>query len=311
MLNFLPSSVLFLICNILFIFNTLICTGIISLGGIVKLLLPINSGRRLITVIMDKVMWMWATGNGGILKLTSKLEWDVKGLENLDKNSWYLIISNHLSGFDIAAHTYVLRNHIPMLKFFLKKELLYIPFLGLGCWAMGMPFMDRASPKKLKKNPKLRGKDLQTTRKACEQFLNTPTSIMNYVEGSRFTEEKHQRQNSPYRYLLKPKAGGIAFTLSAMGEQFSSLLNITIVYPNTSKDILGDALRGKVNKVVVRIESLPVPFVDDKKYFADKDYRVAFQRWLNDIWFKKDEQIHQLLLENQAKEECQQQVEQL
>lgn len=304
MLNFLPGPVLYFLSTLLLIINTVVWASLISLGGIIKLLLPFTAARNGLTHIMNRFMWAWATCNGGILFLLADIEWDVEGLENLDKHSWYLLISNHLSGFDIAAQTYVLRNHIPMLKFFLKKELLYVPFLGLGCWSLDMPFMTRTSPAKLKKNPKLKGKDLETTRRACEKFRGMPTSIINYVEGSRFTEEKRIRQDSPYRYLLRPKAGGIAFALSAMGEQFTNLLDVTLVYPEAiHKDALDEVMHGRMKKIVVRVKVLPVPQVDNKRYFAEAAYRVEFQRWLNELWEKKDEEIHQLMLKHNVPSE--------
>ncbi|ACA84707.1 acyltransferase [Shewanella woodyi] len=298
MLNFLPASLLYLMSSLLLVINTTVWAGLISIGGIIKLFVPFTAGRNLLTKIMNRFMWAWATCNGGILYLLADIEWDIQGLENLDKNSWYLLISNHLSGFDIAVQTYVLRNNIPMLKFFLKRELMFVPFLGLGCWALDMPFMSRTSPAKLKKNPKLKGKDLISTRRACEKFKTMPTSIINYVEGSRFTEEKRVRQDSPYRYLLRPKAGGIAFTLSAMGEQFTHLLNCTLVYPEAQSDPLSEVMHGKIKKIIVKIEVLPVPQVDNKRYFSEAPYRVEFQRWLNQLWEEKDEQIHQVMLEH-------------
>ncbi|MBW8184558.1 acyltransferase [Shewanella nanhaiensis] len=298
MLNFLPASLLYLMSSLLLVINTTVWAGLISIGGIIKLFVPFTTGRNLLTKIMNRCMWAWATCNGGILYLLADIEWDIQGLENLDKNSWYLLISNHLSGFDIAVQTYVLRNNIPMLKFFLKRELMFVPFLGLGCWALDMPFMSRTSPAKLKKNPKLKGKDLISTRRACEKFKTMPTSIINYVEGSRFTEEKRVRQDSPYRYLLRPKAGGIAFTLSAMGEQFTHLLNCTLVYPEAQSDPLSEVMHGKIKKIIVKIEVLPVPQVDNKRYFSEAPYRVEFQRWLNQLWEEKDEQIHQVMLEH-------------
>ena len=291
MLTFLPGPVLYILSLTLLIINTSLWGSLLTVGGIIKLLLPFKGVRSVLTKIMNRFMWAWATCNGGILYLISNIEWDISGLEKLDPNGWYLIISNHVSGFDIAAQTYVLRNHIPMLKFFLKKELLYVPIMGLGCWALDMPFMDRTSPAKLKKNPKLRGKDLETTRKACERFKDYPTSIINYVEGSRFTEEKRLRQDSPYRHLLRPKASGIAFTLSAMGEQFTNLLNITLVYPETSEAVLSSVMHGRTKKVVMRVEVLPVPHVDSTDYFSNADTRVTFQRWLNQLWSEKDQLI--------------------
>ncbi|MCL1112022.1 acyltransferase [Shewanella basaltis] len=299
MLTFLPGPVLFILSLSLLIINTTIWGSLITIGGIIKLLLPFKVVRTVLTYIMNRFMWAWATCNGSILYLISNIEWDISGLEKLDPNRWYLLISNHVSGFDIAAQTYVLRNHIPMLKFFLKKELLYVPILGLGCWALDMPFMNRTSAAKLKKNPKLKGKDLETTRRACERFKDVPTSIINYVEGSRFTEEKRLRQDSPYRHLLRPKASGIAFTLSAMGEQFTHLLNITLVYPETSEKVLSNVMHGRTKKVVMCIEVLPVPHVDANDYLNHADTRVAFQRWLNQLWSEKDHMIDDLLQQHQ------------
>ncbi|MCT8864105.1 acyltransferase [Shewanella xiamenensis] len=299
MLNFLPGPVLFILSLSLLFINTALWGTLVCLGGLVKMLMPAQGARNAVTGLMNRFMWAWATCNGGILYLIAKIEWDVEGLEGLNKNSWYLLISNHLSGFDIAAQTYLLRNHIPMLKFFLKKELIYVPIMGLGCWALDMPFMDRTSPAKLKKNPKLKGKDLATTRRACEKFKNMPTSIINYVEGSRFTEDKRQRQDSPYRHLLRPKAGGIAFTLSAMGEQFTNLLDVTVVYPDAPDDVLFGVMNGKVRKIIVRVRALPVPQVDATRYFSESEYRVEFQRWLNQVWAEKDDQIAALLQQHQ------------
>ncbi|WP_028773653.1 acyltransferase [Shewanella waksmanii] len=300
MFNFLPGPVLFLLSSVLLVINTVVWSSFIIIGGLIKFVMPIRVIRTGLSHLMNRFMWAWALCNGGILFLIAKIEWDVEGLEGLKPDGWYLLISNHLSGFDIAALTYVLRNNIPMLKFFLKKELLYVPFMGLGCWALDMPFMNRTSPKQLKKNPRLKGKDLETTRRSCAKFKYTPTSIINYVEGSRFTKEKHARQGAPYRYLLRPKAGGIAFTLSAMGEQFTNLLNVTLVYPDAPDDVLAGVMHGKVKRIVVRIETLPVPEVDDKRYFNDAECRAQFQRWLNGIWQQKDEQIHQILLKHDS-----------
>ncbi|MCC4834676.1 acyltransferase [Shewanella sp. 1_MG-2023] len=298
MLNFLPGPIIFFISTCLLIINTVLWAGLISIGGIIKLFIPFQGPSKALLSLMNRFMWAWATCNGGILALIAKVEWDIQGLDGLDQNGWYLLISNHVSGFDIAAQTYILRNNIPMLKFFLKRELIFVPFLGLGCWALGMPFMNRTSPAKLKKNPKLKGKDLETTRKACEKFKNTPTSIINYVEGSRFTLDKHRRQQSPYRHLLRPKAGGIAFTLSAMGEQFTGLLNMTLAYPDADakakEGVLYQVMSGRVKRIVVRVEQLPVPVVDSEVYFSQAETRVEFQRWLNNVWLEKDQQLDEI-----------------
>ena len=84
----------------------------------------------------------------------------------------------------------------------------------------------------LKKHPEMRAKDQEATRRACAKFALIPTSVTNFMEGTRFTPAKHARQQSPYRYLLKPKAGGVALALHALGDKFHSILDVTIVYPD-------------------------------------------------------------------------------
>ena len=131
-----------------------------------------------------------------------------------------------ISSFQITRHGLTswccrksLTAAVPFLKFFLKKELIWVPILGIAWWALDFPFMKRYSAAVLKKRPHLRGKDIEITRQACKKFKSLPVSIMNFVEGTRFTREKHDKQKSPFTHLLKPKAGGIGFVLSTMGEQ--------------------------------------------------------------------------------------------
>jgi hypothetical protein len=49
---------------------------------------------------------------------------------------------------------------------------------------------------------------------------------MNFVEGTRFTNDKHKQQSSPYNHLLRPKSGGIAFVLAAMGDYIQNIRQI-------------------------------------------------------------------------------------
>lgn len=79
----------------------------------------------------------------------------------------------------------VFKDRIPMPKFFLKQQLLYVPFIGMACWALDMPFMRRYSREYLLRHPHKRGQDLATTRRSCEKFRAVPTTVVNYVEGTR------------------------------------------------------------------------------------------------------------------------------
>src|SRR3990167_3071966 len=146
----------------------------------------------------------------------------------------------------------------------------------------------------------MRGKDQAATRKACEKFALIPTSVMNFLEGTRFTPAKHQRQHSPYRHLLKPKAGGIAMALNAMGDKFQAIIDITIVYPDGAPTFW-HFLQGKLRRIVVRVRTLPVPqHLAHGDYAGDPTIREAYQRWVHQLWQEKDAQIAALLSSAQS-----------
>ena len=202
--------------------------------------------------------------------------------------------SNHQSWVDILVLQYLLNRRMPLLKFFLKQELIWVPVIGLCWWALEFPFMKRFSKEYLAKHPEKRGQDMLTTRKACERYKINPVSVFNFLEGTRLTPAKQAQQNSPFKYLLKPKAGGIAFVLDAMGEQLAALLNVTIHYPNGTPTFV-DLLCGRLQRVVVRFEQVEIPaqFIG-KNYDGDDAYRLAFQQWVNQLWEDKDAELERL-----------------
>ncbi len=278
----------------LVILNSAICSLAICIIAMIKLFLPGMLLKAKGTEAANRVMWVWATVNAGILALFNRVEWDVQGGEGLKKDSWYLLISNHLSWTDIVVLCCVFKDRIPMPKFFLKQQLLYVPFIGMACWALDMPFMRRYSREYLIRNPHKRGQDLATTRRSCARFKHTPTTVVNYVEGTRFTAEKQQSGNTGYQYLLQPKSGGIAYTLAAMGEQFDNIIDVTLAYPENTDKPFRDLLTGRMSKIVVRIRVLPVDEHVLGDYFNDKPYKRGFQQWLGDIWHEKDQLLQKI-----------------
>ena len=167
--------------------------------------------------------------------------------------------------------------------------------MGLAWWALEFPFMRRHSEAYLRDHPEARGKDAATTRAACEKYALVPTSVMNFLEGTRFTKAKHAKQQSPYQHLLKPKAGGMALALNAMGDKFQAILDVTIVYPDGAPTF-NDFLLGKVRRIVVRVRSLPIPrHLMQGDYAQDPAFREAFSQWVQQLWREKDAQITALL----------------
>jgi 1-acyl-sn-glycerol-3-phosphate acyltransferase len=148
----------------------------------------------------------------------------------------------------------------------------------------------------IKKYPHLKGKDIEITKKACAKFKTIPVSIVNFMEGTRFTPAKHKRQQSPFNHLLKPKAGGIAFVLGTMGEMITGIVNVTIAYPEGPKTFW-QFLRGQVKNIKVHVEVIPVSDEIIGDYFEDESFREKFQNWVNDLWVDKDKRLACMLAE--------------
>lgn len=293
MLHFLPYPLKGTLSILLYTLNT-VCMTIPLIGlSFFKFIIPIQPFIVFLDRILIYIATLWIEINSFNSNLFCKINWDIRGLEKLEKNEWYLIISNHQSWVDILALQTTLNQKIPMLKFFLKKELIWVPFLGLAWWALDFPFMKRYSKTKLKKNPHLKGKDLESTKKACEKFKHTPVTIINFVEGTRFTPQKKDSQNNHFTHLLNPKAGGIAFVLSSMGDYLHKIIDVTIVYPDKIPTFW-DYISGRVKKIVIDFEVLPVSDFHTEDYFNDPDYKNRFCIWLNGLWQKKDEKIKTL-----------------
>jgi len=274
----------------LIVINTLFWACFLFPVAVLKII-PLRFTKKYINTILDTIARFWIYCNNAGLKITRKIVWDVEGDNNLTTNSWYLVIANHQSWSDIVVLQKILTGKIPFLKFFLKKELIGVPVLGLAWWALDFPFMRRYSQSFLLKYPNLKGKDIEITKKACQKFKDIPVSVMNFVEGTRFTKEKHTKQGSPYSNLLKPKSGGIGFVFSTMGDYITSILDVTIVYPEGNKSFW-DFLCGRITMIKVQIDEIPVTEALRGDYIDDPVFKKKFQQWLNNVWYEKDMRIN-------------------
>ena len=295
MLGFLPPVVRGAIAFVLLVLNTLFWCALLFVLALVKLLLPFEPVRARVDPMLNAIATCWIACNSGWMRLTQRTAWDVDGVAQLDYEGWYLVNCNHQTWVDIFVLQHLLNRRIPLLKFFLKQQLIYVPVIGLAWWALDFPFMQRHSKSALRKNPGRREQDSEATRRACAKFARVPTSVMNFAEGTRFTADKHQAQGSPYRHLLKPKSGALALALEAMGAKFQSLIDVTIVYPD-GVPTFWDFLCGRTTRIVLRAREVPIPAAfGHADYEADTDFRAAFHRWLADLWAAKDAQIDGLL----------------
>lgn len=282
-----------------YVINTLLWAIPILLGSLVKLI-PLTPLQRVCSRVLDKCASGWISTNGLIERIFHPVKLHIEAMPELSTKEWYMVIANHQSWVDILMLQRLLNGRIPFLKFFLKQQLIYVPVLGLAWWALDFPFMRRYTTAQLKKNPKLKGKDIEITRKACAKFKYNPVSVMNFVEGTRFLPAKHAKQNSPYQHLLRPKAGGMAFALSAMGDQIDKLLNVTIHYPEKIPTFW-DYISGKVKHVYVAVELSDIGPEMRGDYMNNREFKQQFQEKLNQIWQHKDDVLAQL--ESKASQE--------
>jgi len=295
MLGFLPPLARGVIAALLLLLNTLFWIGPLMALALVRLALPFQAVRQRVDPGINAIATTWIAGNSGWMRLTQRTTWDVQGVDELAYHDWYLVNSNHRGAVDIFVLQHALNRRIPLLKFFIKQQLLYVPIMGLAWWALDFPFMKRHTAAELQRNPALREQDRETTRKACAKFALVPTSVMNFAEGTRFTPAKHAAQGSPYRHLLKPRTGALALALHAMGRQFNALLDVTLAYPD-GVPTLWQFMCGRATRVVMRVRQLPIPSAFcDGDYEGDPAFRDALHAWLHGLWVEKDRELDRLL----------------
>jgi 1-acyl-sn-glycerol-3-phosphate acyltransferase len=262
--------------------------------SLVKVVLPIRAIRLSCSRALIAIAESWIAFNSLMFEWFTRTRWQLDGLAGLRTDGNYLVLCNHQSWVDIPVLQKIFNRRIPFLRFFLKSQLIWVPLLGPAWWALDFPFMKRYSKETLAAHPELQGKDMEATRRACEKFRHMPVSVMNFVEGTRFTPAKHDAQSSPYRHLLRPKAGGVAFVLNAMGDALHAILDVTIVYPDSPSTLM-DLISGRIRDIRVQVRELPIHDELRGEYESDAAFRERFQTWVNTLWADKDARIERML----------------
>jgi 1-acyl-sn-glycerol-3-phosphate acyltransferase len=280
---FLPGLIRVPLVMLLIAASTVLHTTPLFLVALLRWLLPIAPVRRFLAGILVGLAESWIAFNAFLVRHATPTR--------LRMDGHYLVLANHQSWVDIIMLQTVLNRRAPFMRFFLKSQLIWVPLLGLAWWALEFPFMKRHTSAYLAQHPEARGQDLAATRKACERFATIPTSVMNFVEGTRYTPAKHAALKSPYRHLLPPRAGGVAFVLSAMGRMLHSMLDVTIAYREASPS-LWDLCCGRLDTVRVDVQKRPIErWMTEGDYSEDPDFRARFQAWLGEAWADKDRRL--------------------
>lgn len=273
------------------IINTVALVSLLLVFALLKFLIPIKKVRLKLSIVLIWIAELWILINSKSHAWIHGDKIHVGQMPALSKNEWYLVVANHQAAADIPIIQTVFNKKIPFLKFFLKQQLIWVPFLGLAWWALDFPFMRRYSKEQLQKNPELKGKDMEQTKKSCEQFLQHPTSVINFLEGTRFTTAKHQQQQSPYQHLLKPKAGGIGFVMGSMGDCIKHVLLVTVAYKD-HVPTTWQYLSSQYDCAEVICEKIVIPdTLLNKNYQTDEKFKTELFNWSQQLWYKQDKKL--------------------
>jgi 1-acyl-sn-glycerol-3-phosphate acyltransferase len=281
------ATLLLLFLNLLVFGIPVVIVGIAKFA--VQMTAPRSRLRTRIILLSSAIAERWVGMNTRIFDRMLPTHWDVAGFpEAMPPDGRYLIISNHVSWVDIFTILRVFHRKAAFVRFFLKHQLIFFPIVGQACWALEFPFMRRYSADELRRHPEKRGRDLATTRRACQRYRHISVAILTFLEGTRFSEEKRIDQDSPYQHLLRPRVGAIAFVVASLGDQLDAMVDVTIGYPGGDVT-LWHFLTGKVKTITVRARRLDVPA---EFYTAEitepGPARDRFKAWIESIWREKD-----------------------
>ena len=273
--------------------NTLVHVPFLLLATLLRLILPFRSLRNGMRSVLSGIAESWIGFNNWMIDFLTTTEIALEGPLPDDPKGQYLVICNHQSWADIPILQKLFNRRLPLLRFFLKSQLIWVPLLGVAWWALDFPFMKRYSKEQIARRPELAGRDIAATKKACEKFRTLPVTLMNFVEGTRFEPTKHAAQKSPYQHLLKPRSGGVAFVLETMGESIDTIIDITIVY-SLSRPSLGDLFANRIRQIRVSLRTLEIPERFRRMNSSDEELKLAFREWINTLWAEKDATVGRL-----------------
>lgn len=277
------------------VLNTVACCIPIYLLAIPRALLRNGPLRVALAAAMTRIIDLWVAGNRCMLRGLNLAEVETcwQTTAPLQRDHWYVIISNHQGWSDILILQDIFLGRTPPLKFFVKRQLIWVPLIGLAMWLLEFPYVRRYSREQLADNPDLRQHDQKATQQACEHFKHQPTSVLNFMEGTRFTMIKHQHQGSTFRNLLLPKTGGFGYVVSSLVDRIDQILDVTIVYPDGVPTFF-EFLSGHRRRVRVEVTTVGLPKAVLEGDELTTDARQRLRSWVDELWTRKDERIDRL-----------------
>ncbi|WP_201583908.1 acyltransferase [Psychrobacter sp. HII-4] len=260
----------------------------------------IITGAPIADKTVIKITNHWISSNNALIdNMLPRKDWRISLPDDVNTEGKYLLISNHQSWVDTSIVQYISEKRLPLTRFFTKFELIYIPIVGQAFYFLDFPMMRRHSKEAMAKNPALKGQDIEEAKRACALLKDKPFTLLNYLEGTRFTQAKHEQQKSPYTHLLKPRAGGLSLAINALGSEIDGLLDMTIVYPD-GVPTYSDLWKGNIKRLGVDVRYLDIPaelFAGIKRggYENDEQVKAQMFAWIEQVWRDKDQRISDML----------------
>lgn len=277
-----------------------------SFGGSIPLWLmgatKIITGSQIADKTVISITNHWISSNNAVIdNILPKKDWRISLPDDVNTQGKYLLVSNHQSWVDTSIVQYISEKRLPLTRFFTKFELIYIPVVGQAFYFLDFPMMRRHSKEAIAKNPALQGKDIEEAKRACALLKNKPFTLLNYLEGTRFTAIKRDKQHSPYKNLLKPRAGGLSLAINALGDDMDGILDMTIVYPD-GVPTYGDLWKGNIKRLGVDVRHIKMPdalfmAIQNGGYENDETVKAQMFDWVEEIWQQKDQRITDMLAE--------------
>ena len=277
-----------------------------SFGGSIPLWLmgatKIITGSQIADKTVISITNHWISSNNAVIdNILPKKDWRISLPDDVNTQGKYLLVSNHQSWVDTSIVQYISEKRLPLTRFFTKFELIYIPVVGQAFYFLDFPMMRRHSKEAIAKNPALQGKDIEEAKRACALLKNKPFTLLNYLEGTRFTPIKRDKQHSPYKNLLKPRAGGLSLAINALGDDMDGILDMTIVYPD-GVPTYGDLWKGNIKRLGVDVRHIKMPdalftAIQNGGYENDETVKAQMFDWVEAIWQQKDQRITDMLAE--------------
>ncbi|WP_299980408.1 1-acyl-sn-glycerol-3-phosphate acyltransferase [uncultured Pseudoteredinibacter sp.] len=250
--------------------NLIIALSLLLAIAIVKMLLPIKAIQKNCDYLIEALYQLAVRVDSFWIDNILGIKFEIKGTPS--EHPAPVVISNHHCGFDVAILQDVISGRGPLLKFLIKKEIIWLPIFGWVCFLLDFPRLNR------NKKSHDREKDYATVKAATQQHGIERNShsgaLLIFPEGTRFTEAKREDQQSPYQQLLKPRSGGLK-VIQEHAEPGTPLIDITIDYRSKNAS-LWSCLYGVPNNIIIHIHHFDLDEIDN------------MQNWLNQRWYEKD-----------------------